>query len=49
MRAIRQDAFGGPEVFKVVEVADPVALPTQFSPTPNQDMHTGAPALRSMS
>jgi hypothetical protein len=28
MRAIRQDGFGGPEVLKAVEVADPVPLPT---------------------
>lgn len=27
MRAIRQDAFGGPEVLKAVEVADPVPSP----------------------
>jgi NADPH:quinone reductase-like Zn-dependent oxidoreductase len=29
MRAIRQDAFGPPEVLKVVEIADPVPLPTE--------------------
>src|SRR5436853_3729409 len=29
MRAIRQDAFGGPEVLRLVEAPDPVPLPTE--------------------